>query len=303
VGPACHRSHPHLNRIRAELALNPPEFAATDAAILALHQDSVAAVPWTRSSRTPPIKPGRRPCSSPENLRGASSSGCELGERGVSRGTTPPHPRLRLPLVCTVWVATTGYGSSRGTGGRVGVDFLNTDRPAVTQFLIGVPEYIPSPVVPCANYASTFGEITPPCFVLCFSSIATVRGSCRALVAYQSLDESRICSPQPSSPWLGRVPARGAMWVPLSCSTWAPHRLGNRALRLVSFFRGFALRRWLRRRKESGWRCPVGEGRRTTVNRRSACVRSRLDVRVPVRREQSSPSVSNRAHRIHRGQY
>jgi hypothetical protein len=232
--------------------------------------------------------------------------GCDAsnsGHQSFSRGTTPPRPRLRLPLVCTVWVATNGYGSSRVTGGRVGVDFLNTDWPAVTQFLIGVPGYIPSPVVPCANYASTLGEITPPCFVLCFSSIATVRGSCRALVAYQSLGESRICSPQPSSPWLGRVPARGPMWVPLSCSTWAPHRLGNRALRLVSFFRGFALRRWLRRRKESGWRCPVGEGRRTTVNRRSACVRSRLDVRVPVRREQSSPSVSNRAHRIHRGQY
>jgi hypothetical protein len=66
--------------------------AATDAAILALHQDSVAAFPWTRSSWTPPIKPGRRPCSSPENLRGASSSGCELGERGVSREPPPWEP-------------------------------------------------------------------------------------------------------------------------------------------------------------------------------------------------------------------
>jgi hypothetical protein len=101
--------------------------------------------------------------------------GCGEHSTGIlAKKTRPPHLRLRLPLVCTVWVAAAGFGSARVAGVRVGVDCLAIDRPATTQFLVRVPESLPSLVVLCTDSASARGETTFPYLVL-YRTSSTVR--------------------------------------------------------------------------------------------------------------------------------
>ena len=54
------------------------------------------------------------------------------------------------------------------------VDCLAIDRPATTQFLVGVPESLPSLVVLCTNSASARGETTFPYLVL-YRTSSTIR--------------------------------------------------------------------------------------------------------------------------------